>query len=84
MDDFLTNRSVLSFGNPLAPSEPVEAESEGENFWGGLNEERTTLCEAEGKRPKVEMVTQDGIVKRLRLLFPDGDILELDCVYPEG
>jgi len=84
MDDFLSNRAVLSYGNPLAPMEPIEVDGEGEALLGGLNEQKQTLCEAEGKRPKVEMVTQDGVVTRLRLLFADGDILELDCVYPGG
>ena len=84
MEDFLSQRTILSHGNPLTPTEPIDASPLLGDFFGGLKEEATTLCEAEGKRPQVEMITRDGAVTRLRLSFEDGDILELDCVYGEG
>lgn len=39
---------------------------------------------AKGCEPRVEVVEEDGVVKRIKVTCSCGEVIELDCDYGEG
>lgn len=84
MDDFLSNRPRIDLGTPpspgiRAPSAP--AQPTGKVLPGLKGQTQQTVCEAQGARPKVETVSEDGVITRVIITCSDGQRIELRCQY---
>ncbi|MDP0499611.1 MAG: hypothetical protein Q7P63_05875 [Verrucomicrobiota bacterium JB022] len=81
MEDFLSNRQRIEWGNqPPAGARPAKPAA-GQSLPTLKGQQRQVVCEAEGARPKVETIAEDGIIKHVVITCSDGQRIELRCVY---
>ncbi|KAF0096135.1 MAG: hypothetical protein E1N59_102 [Puniceicoccaceae bacterium 5H] len=82
MDDFLANRPTIEWGHqPTAGAKAASGAAATDALPALKGQNHQVVCEAEGARPRVETVAEDGVVKRVVITCSDGQRIELRCVY---
>lgn len=79
MEDFLTGRTITRTSPKGARPDASKEES-------GPDPENPPAPEVaevvhEGPGPRIETVSVEGRVERIRITLPDGQLIELDCHY---